>query len=187
MLFPQYLCTTSRCRRMYIAFAIFLLITAVCSFWFYYVIPIRHGLRVTAVEEQMRDLGISIGGFRAFNGQPPTQDQFYTNALMRPNGFKAITSVTCSLTSPIVCMVKMPFDPFHEPCGEYHFSYWTNGDIWVLRSYGPDKKSDVDIDNLGAFIESNIGFIEDNDYLKWEYHPSNGLKSSGDIIWSSQH
>lgn len=80
-------------------------------------------------------------------------------------------------------MPPFPHDPFHPPRGEHAYDYWHGGDMWILRSYGPDEKTDADLEVIGERILSVTSSpFEDEALRRWVYDPTNGITSSGDII-----
>ena len=79
------------------------------------------------------------------------------------------------LTSPIPFITSIPKDPFLANEAEYDYKTDPLSN-WVLRSVGPDKKKDADLD---VVIKSSR---QPELYEKWIFDPTNGTTSSGDIL-----
>ncbi len=77
-----------------------------------------------------------------------------------------------ALTTPIRYIVKVPNDPFYTGEGEAMYRHFTGEDYMVIASIGPDKVSDMPQVATGQDPRPSLLY----------YHPSNGLRSSGDVI-----
>jgi len=85
------------------------------------------------------------------------------------------------LTTPIAYVTSIPIEPFAAEESEDPFDYRTDlANVWILRSTGPDRDSDVDLQSL---IERTHDSSELRAwYQSFEYDPTNGIISSGDIF-----
>ena len=75
----------------------------------------------------------------------------------------------------------LPGEPFRDR--QCHYGYWSNGEIWILSSAGPDHHPDADLAQLGVWLaESGSSLGWPAEYLANLYDPTNGITSRGDIL-----
>jgi type II secretory pathway pseudopilin PulG len=85
------------------------------------------------------------------------------------------------LTTPVAYITSIPFDPFAEEGAEIIYDYVSDyKSRWLLRSLGPDRDADTDLQRLleQASDVSDLRFV----CQPWEFDPTNGTVSSGDIL-----
>lgn len=164
--------------------------------WYYarFMVRVRHA----DTEGALRDVAIIIEGFRSQEGRPPTPDEYYDGSRRRPDG-RLTPPGGRTLTSPVMYVgypdsrTYYSFDTrllhcdlFREPRGEWHLGYWSDDLHWILRSVGPDGVEDCSMEALGAIVQSatdSAGVRHRQEQLmQYQYDPSNGLRSRGDII-----
>ena len=145
--------------------------------------------RVATVQAEQRNLAVALESFRVFEGRLPTVAEFYDGTRLSdppPAGVAPTPAERRTLTSPVSHIAALPGDPFRER--EYHYGYWTNGKIWILRSVGPDRQITADLSELGEALEAmsppEMGRPRDwpQRLLNMLYDPTNGITSDGDII-----
>jgi len=86
-----------------------------------------------------------------------------------------------ALTSPVAYVTSVPKDPFAPEGFEAIYDYYTDGDNrWLLRSLGPDLDTNAHLQRLveQADDASELRLL----YQPWEFDPTNGTVSSGDIL-----
>jgi hypothetical protein len=138
--------------------------------------------RVRGVEAEMRNIAIALESFRAFEGRLPTVREYYDATKLNDGTPSFVLPIEKTLTSPVSHIATLPGDPFREQARSHHYGYITVDGRWALRSYGPDKDADVDLDELMGVIAgaSHVGWNDEQ--LQWFYDPTNGIESTGDII-----
>ncbi|MDI6784100.1 MAG: hypothetical protein QME64_08415 [bacterium] len=87
-----------------------------------------------------------------------------------------------SLTTPVVYITALPFDPFSGKKKQgYHYfagpALDSTKTYWIITSNGPDKKSDLDISKYNPADQ----FWKNLIVAPGTYDPTNGTTSMGDI------
>jgi len=91
-----------------------------------------------------------------------------------------------SLTSPVAYLLEIPKDPFLDGRSRSDFDYAVSADrtYWVLRCEGMDRAPDA---NLKALCEEQNPVLRNDAFLRWSYDPTNGVDSTGDILFDRTH
>ncbi len=148
--------------------------------------PIR--ARIARTVEDLHNIALAVESFYTDEGRYPTLREFCDASLLNDGIPADIPDATRTLTSPVPYMRSLPGDVWRYP--QWHFGYWTDGKVFVLRSYGPDKARTADLAQLGAYLSacgpgSATAFASPEwreQYAHWMYDMSNGLTSRGDLI-----
>ena len=141
-------------------------------------------------EAEMRNMAVALESYRVFESRMPSPAEFY-DATRRsdpiPAGAIAPPEEPRTLTSPVSHIAALPGDPFRERL--YHYGYWTDGKIWLLRAWGPDADADIDLYALGAALHAMEPGKRDpslwpREFREKIYNPRRDVFSDGDIIRS---
>lgn len=86
-----------------------------------------------------------------------------------------------NLTSPVAYLSSVPYDPFTGKDSPQTYDYATDAeDHWILRGVGPDE--DKDMVPLESYLDGDEPGEAGQKRLPYEYDPTNGTVSSGDIF-----
>ncbi len=148
--------------------------------------PIRPS--IITVQAEQRNIAVALESFRVFEGRLPTQREYYDGTHWNDGIPDDVPEATMTLTTPVSHIAALPGDPFRNR--DYHYGYWTDGEDWILRSWGPDQAETADLERLGRFLYPSVTDATGTPRFAawpqemgdWVYDPTNGVKSRGDVI-----
>lgn len=95
-------------------------------------------------------------------------------------------SIPKTLTTPVAYVITADFkDRLHESNEEsLRYYYKKNSINWVMQSCGPDQDYDLNETVYFNAMKGSLNGQKGTSLLNsYEYDPTNGIKSSGDVLW----
>ena len=158
-------------------------------------LPAQTRARVATVQAEHRNIAVGLAVYREHYGRYPTPREFYDDTRKIEEPLDSSPEPEWHVNTPITThyedsfhvggiMEVVPGDLFSEPRREWHYGYWSDGNVWVLTSRGPDRTRDVSPQTVGEWILSASSLSREWPATQsaWLYDPTNGIKSRGDII-----
>lgn len=140
----------------------------------------------------LRTLALALDTYRLDNGTYPGGDYWQTREWWWRHSWRYHV-----LTTPIAYLTTIPMDPFQEKAAEKARQEWAAGqsgaDLWdggyVYQDLTLSPEPVLAYGSSFVYIVASWG--PDQDWESWgawhkdrPYHPSNGLRSAGDIVYT---
>lgn len=139
--------------------------------------------KVSRVKADMRSMATGIEAYFVDNNTYPRWSE-EPGVSVRQSGpgeplvpsFRVAGSQAGSLTTPVAYVMSYFPDPFSAD-GKQTFAYYATDNGWILFSPGPDRKFDLDWKLYNPAVPQ-----PSPELVPFEYDPTNGTVSSGDIF-----